>query len=98
MREHIRRFVKIVADTLPVLEPIYEFGAFLVPGQETLADLRPLFPGKAYVGCDMRPGPGVDVLLDLSCRRQIRRGGHAIDLPPESVGTVLSLEVLRARL
>ena len=30
------------------------------------AALRSLFPGKAYVGCDMRPGPGVDRVEDVS--------------------------------
>ena len=59
MRELIRDFVALACNTLPLNGPIYEFGAFLVPGQEQLADLRPLFPGKPYVGADMREGPGV---------------------------------------
>jgi SAM-dependent methyltransferase len=84
MRESIRQFVKVCADTLPIKEPIYEFGSYLVPGQEELADLRPLFSGKKYVGADMRPGPGVDVVLNL----------HHIDLPSESVGTVLVMDTL----
>jgi SAM-dependent methyltransferase len=46
------------------------------------ADLRALFPGKPYVGCDMRPGPGVDRIEDVS----------AISLPDESAGTVLCIE------
>lgn len=69
---------------LPISEPVYEFGAFRVTGQEELADLRPLFAGKEYVGADMREGLGVDKVLDL----------HQIDLPDESVGTVLCLETL----
>jgi len=84
MRESIKQFVEICAKTLPISEPIYEFGAFQVSGQEGFADLRPLFPGKEYVGADMRKGPGVDVTLNL----------HHIDLPPESVGTVLLLDTL----
>jgi SAM-dependent methyltransferase len=84
MRELIKQFVKICAETLPILEPIYEFGSLQVPGQEGFADLRPLFPGKKYVGADMREGPGVDVILNL----------HYIDLPSGSVGTVLILETL----
>ena len=84
MRQLIRDFVEIVADTLPILEPVYEFGSFRVLGQEGFADLRPLFPGKKYVGCDIREGCGVDAKLDM----------HDIDLPPNFVGTVLSFDTL----
>ena len=84
MRESIKQFVKICSETLPISEPIYEFGAFQVEGQEGFADLRPLFSGKKYVGADLRKGPGVDVILDL----------HDINLPSESVGTVLILDTL----
>ncbi len=82
MRELIKQFVKICAETLPINEPIYEFGSLQVAGQEGFADLRPFFSGKKYVGADMRKGPGVDVLLNL----------HNIDLPSKSVGTALVLD------
>lgn len=84
MRPSIRRFVQICAETLPVKEPIYEFGSFQVAGQEDIADLRTLFPGKRYVGSDMREGPGVDVILDL----------HSLDLPDDSVGTALMIDTM----
>jgi SAM-dependent methyltransferase len=84
MRESIKEFVKIVADTFSILEPIYEFGALQVPGQVGFADLRFIFLGKEYVGCDMREGPGVDKILNL----------HKIDLPSETVGTVLIMDTL----
>ena len=84
MRESIKQFVRIVAETLPVSEPIVEFGSLQVPGQESFADLRPLFPGKEYIGCDVQNGPGVDRILNL----------HNIELPSESVGTVLILDTL----
>lgn len=84
MRESIKQFVDIVAKSLPINEPIFEFGALQVPGQEGFADLRPFFSGKEYVGCDMREGPGVDRILDL----------HHVDLPSETVGTVLILDTL----
>lgn len=84
MRESIKQFVEIVADTLPIPEPIYEFGSLQVPGQEGFADLRPLFAGKEYVGCDMQEGAGVDRILNL----------HDIDLPSETAGTVLMLDTL----
>jgi hypothetical protein len=84
MRESIRQLVRIAATCLPFPEPIYEFGALQVPGQEGFADLRSIFPDCNYVGADMREGPGVDIVLDL----------HSIDLPSESVGSVLCLDTL----
>ena len=84
MRRAIKEYLAIGARLLPFPEPIYEFGALQVEGQEGFADLRPLFPGKEYVGCDLRRGPGVDRILDL----------HAIDLPDASVGSVLILDTL----
>jgi hypothetical protein len=84
MRHIIRDFVKICATFAPITVPIYEFGAFQVPGQEDLADLRPLFPHKEFWGADMREGRGVDIVLDL----------HDIKLASDSVGTVLVLDTL----
>jgi SAM-dependent methyltransferase len=46
--------------------------------------MRPLFAGKKYVGCDIREGVGVDLIVDL----------HETGLASESVGTVLLLETL----
>jgi SAM-dependent methyltransferase len=84
MRLLIKDFVKICAETLPISQPIYEFGSFQVPEQEGFANLRPFFQGKMYIGADMRNGPGVDVILNL----------HNIDLPNESVGTVIAMDTL----
>ena len=84
MRKSIKQFIKICIEILPLSEPIYEFGSLRVPSQESIADLRPFFPGKKYIGADMREGPGVDVILNL----------HNINLPSESVGTVLILDTL----
>lgn len=84
MRESIRQLVKIIAETFPAEEPIYEFGALQLQGFEEFADLRPFFKGKSYVGCDMREGRGVDKVLNL----------HEIDLPDGSVGTVITCDTL----
>lgn len=84
MRKYIKEFVKICAETLPILEPVYEFGSLQVTGQEDFADLRHIFPQKEYVGCDMEEGNGVDRVLNL----------HNIDLPAESAGTVLLMDTL----
>ena len=84
MRPRIKAFVRMVAETLPIYEPIYEFGSLRVDNQDELANLRPIFPGKEYVGCDMRAGRGVDRVLNL----------HSIDLPDETAGTVLCLDTM----
>lgn len=84
MRDIIKAFVGVVSETLPIAEPVYEFGSLQVPEQVGYADLRPYFVGKRYIGADMREGPGVDVLLNL----------HELDLPDESIGTALCLDTL----
>lgn len=84
MRKSVKEFVEVCARVLSFEEPIYEFGSLQVEGQEGFADLRPLFPGKIYVGCDCREGRGVDRILDL----------HAIDLPDNTAGSVLCLDTL----
>lgn len=84
MRKSIRSFIQMVSETLTVPEPIYEFGSLQVEGQEGFADLRPLFPGKRYVGCDMREGPGVDLVMDL----------HDLRLEDGAAGTVLMMDTL----
>lgn len=84
MRAVIKHLMEICAENLPILEPIYEFGSLQVPGQEEIANLRPLFPGMEYVGADMRYGTGVDVILDL----------HQIGISSESVSTVLILDTI----
>src|SRR3954470_15987407 len=82
MRDHNKAFCRLVAETFECPGPVYEFGSFQVEGQVEYADLRGLFPGKEYVGCDMRPGPGVDRVEDVS----------AMSLADESAGTVLCIE------
>jgi SAM-dependent methyltransferase len=82
MRDHNKVFCRLVAEIFACPGPIYEFGSYQVEGQVEYADLRSFFPGREYVGCDMRPGPGVDRVEDVS----------ALSLPDESAGTVLCIE------
>jgi SAM-dependent methyltransferase len=82
MRDHNKAFCRLVSETFGCAGPVYEFGALQVEGQEAYADLRHFFPGRAYVGCDMRKGPGVDRLEDVS----------AMTLERETAGTVLCIE------
>jgi SAM-dependent methyltransferase len=82
MRDHNKAFCRAVSETFECHGPVYEFGAYQVEGQEDYADLRSLFPAREYVGCDMRPGPGVDRVEDVTAIRQ----------PDATAGTVLCIE------
>lgn len=84
MRDEARYFVERVARCLEVEEPIVEIGALQTPGQVGFANLRPLFAGKQYVGCDLIGGPGVDRVEDV----------HALSFEESSVGTVLCVDAL----
>jgi SAM-dependent methyltransferase len=79
----IADFVTELADRMELAEPIVEFGSLQVePGQPN--DLRRLFAGRAFVGTDMRSGPGVDRVEDL---RELTFGDG-------EVGTALCLDTL----
>jgi SAM-dependent methyltransferase len=82
MRDHTKAFCRIAAETFDCPGPVFEFGSYQVEGQTDYADLRGLFPGKAYIGCDMRPGPGVDRVEDVS----------RMTLGNAQAGTVLCIE------
>ncbi len=84
MRDNVKAFVRDVAELFEIHEPIYEFGSLQVSGQEGYADLRPFFPGKAYVGCDLLMGIGVDCIEDLM----------GLSIGDETAGTVLILDTL----
>jgi SAM-dependent methyltransferase len=80
MNQFLYGVARATAETFALPEPILEIGSFQVPGQDRVADLRALFPGRAYTGIDMRPGPGVDCVAD------VEKLPHA----DASVGTVIS--------
>jgi SAM-dependent methyltransferase len=82
MRDHTKAFCRLAAETFDCTGPVYEFGSYQVEGQVDYADLRALFPHREYVGCDMRAGPGVDRVEDVS----------AISLRDGVAGTVLCIE------
>ncbi len=84
MRAHVRQFVQVAAEVLDLQGPCYEFGSYQETASGADSDLRPLLPGRDYVGCDLRPGPGVDRLEDLT---QLR-------LPDQVAQTVLCLDTL----
>ena len=81
MNSLLNGLARAVAETFSLHGPILEVGSYQVPGQEALANLRPLFPGRKYIGMDVRPGPGVDLVADVE------------ELPQasSSIGTVVAL-------
>ncbi len=84
MRGNIRACVQAVSETLTIQQPVVEIGAFQVEGQVDSANLRPLFAHRDYIGCDVRPGPGVDRIEDV----------HQLSFASDTLGTVLMLETL----
>jgi len=84
VRGNVLELVRVIASLVDLPEPIVEIGSFQVANQPYPSDLRPLFPGKQFVGCDARPGPGVDRVEDV----------HALSFADGSVGTILMLETL----
>jgi len=81
MNEFLHGMVRATAETFDLPEPILEVGAYQVAGQHAIADLRPLFPGKKYIGLDKRPGPGVDCVADV----------EALPQAAGSVGSVIAI-------
>lgn len=81
MNRFLSGVARAVAETFDLPEPILEIGSYQVPGQEDYANLRALFPGKEYIGLDMRAGPGVDCVGDV----------EALPQADASVGTVIAM-------
>ncbi len=84
MRPLGRELIRILSGTLPFRDPVVELGSYLVDGQQELADLRPFFADHEYVGCDLRPGPGVDRIEDV----------EALGFADGSVGSIVSVDAL----
>jgi SAM-dependent methyltransferase len=84
MRPLVRDFVIDFAESLPIAEPIVETGSRPAEGQEAIADLRALFPGREYIGCDIQEGTNVDRIEDI----------HALTFADDSVGTIICVETL----
>jgi hypothetical protein len=83
VRKNTRALIEIAARTIDLPQPVVEFGSFQVTGAP-IENLRPIFAGKQYVGCDVRPGPGVDRVEDLE-RLTFGDGG---------IGTAVLLDTL----
>jgi SAM-dependent methyltransferase len=84
MRDNIRYVVQSFGKYVQLPEPIIEFGSFQVSDQIGYADMRPFFPGRQYIGCDMLPGVGVDRIENL----------HNLTFPNDYAGTVITMETM----
>jgi SAM-dependent methyltransferase len=81
MNQFLHGVVQATAEAFDLPEPILEIGSYQVDGQEPIANLRPLFPGKKYMGVDKRAGPGVDCTADV----------EALPHASNSVGSVIAI-------
>jgi len=81
MNTLLRGVVRAVAETFDLPQPIIEVGSYQVEGQETIINLRSLFPGKRYFGMDFRTGPGVNITANV----------EQLPLADISVGTVIAI-------
>lgn len=84
MREHVYDFVAEAVSVLDPPGPVAEIGARPAAGQEEGADLRDLFRGREYIGCDIQEGPRVDRIEDV----------HNLSFSDGELGTVLALDTL----
>lgn len=84
MNTIMRGLVRSVAETFTLPGPILEIGSYQVPGQEDVADLRTLFPGRLYLGLDVRAGRGVELLGSV----------EGLPLADASIGTILAVSTL----
>ncbi len=81
MNHFIHGMVRATVESFDLPEPFLEIGSYQVEGQEGIANLRGMFSGKEYLGIDVRPGPGVDLVADV----------EDLPFPDRSVGAVLAL-------
>jgi len=81
MNRFLQGVARAVAEAFDLPGPVLEIGSYQVPGQEEMADLRRVFPGKPFVGVDVRPGPGVDQVADV----------EALPHASASFGTVIAM-------
>ena len=84
MNENVMVWLKQQTEKRSFEAPIVEFGSLQPPGQEGYSDIRRLFPGEEFIGCDMFNGPGVNLIDDI----------ERSHFGSESVGTVICLEIL----
>jgi len=80
----INACVRACSDAFSAAGPVLEIGSYYDPSYEDLCDRRGIFPGREFIGCDIRQGPGVDRVEDV----------ENLTLPDGFAGTLLILETL----
>jgi SAM-dependent methyltransferase len=84
VRDNTKAFLESALEVLDFPEPVVEIGSLQVPGQEGYGDIRTFFKGKQFIGCDMRPGLGVDQIENL----------EHLSFADASVGSLVMLDVI----
>src|SRR5258707_14425115 len=84
MRRAVNLSARLFSEIFHPVGPVVELGSFYTPEYQALSDLRPYFLDQEYIGCDIRPGPGVDLIEDA----------QNLSFPDKSVGTLLLFELL----
>ena len=84
MMRAINTSVRLFAEVFHPPAPVVELGAYYPPGYAWLSDLRAYFPGREYIGCDLRAGNGVGRIEDA----------QRLSFQDSSVGTTLAFEIL----
>src|SRR5689334_2026944 len=79
-----RDAVRLFVETFEPAGPVLELGSYLYLGLDGYPNVRPLFPGRDYVGTDIRWGPGVDRL----------ENAESLSFEDSSFGTVLAFDIL----
>lgn len=62
MRQNVSMFIRLISE-VHQLGPVVEFGSAQIQDN---ADLRGMFPGLEYVGCDLNRRRGVEVVTDCT--------------------------------
>ncbi len=84
MMRAINTCARLFAEAFEPSGPVIELGSYYPSGYAWLSDLRPYFPGREFIGCDLRAGNGVDRIEDA----------QRLSFDDASVGTVLAFEIL----
>jgi SAM-dependent methyltransferase len=84
MRRAIATSVRLFSEIYGPRGPVVELGSYYPPGYEELCNLRPLFSQREYIGCDLRPGNGVDRI----------ESAESLTFADKSIGTLLFFEIL----
>ena len=84
MRKAIVESIRLFDQAFEPAGPIIELGSYYPPGHPAFSDLREVFPGVEYVGCDLRDGPGVDRIEDA----------QDLSFADASFGTAFMFEIL----